>query len=85
MSKRNTTRLNPRHQDMVRAKIQASVIINRLQKHIAGKVDMSASQVTAARILLDKTLPNLQATELTGQDGGPVQVNILDPTRRPAE
>jgi hypothetical protein len=56
-------RLNRRHQDLVRAKIQASQIINRLRKHIEGEVELSATQVRAAEILLNKSLPNLQATE----------------------
>jgi hypothetical protein len=59
-------RLNPRHQDMVRAKIQATTIINRLMGCIRGKVELSPQQVAAARILLDKSLPNLNSTEVTG-------------------
>lgn len=54
------------HDESTRAKIQAAQIINRLQNHIDGKVDLTSSQVSAAKILLDKILPNLQATELSG-------------------
>lgn len=75
-------RLNPRHQDMVRAKIQASAIVHRLTECIKGKIDLSAQQVSAAKILLDKSIPNLTSTELSGPDGKDLTLNIVDPTRR---
>lgn len=59
---------------MVRSKIQASQIINRLTACIMGKVELSAAQVAAARILLDKSVPSLQSTELTGPNGGAITV-----------
>ena len=57
-------RLNPRHQQFVRDKIQSSQIINRLQNHIDGSVELSSTQVRAAEILLNKCVPNLQSTEV---------------------
>jgi hypothetical protein len=49
---------------MVRTKIQASQIINRLKKHVDGEVELTSTQVRAAEILLNKSLPNLQSTEV---------------------
>lgn len=67
-------RLNPRHSDMVRSKIQASQLVNRLTDHALGEIEMSATQVQAAKILLDKVLSNAPVlNELSGPDGGPVQ------------
>lgn len=57
-----------------RDKIRTSMLINRLQNHVAGRVEMSASQVRAAEILLRKRLPDLNSTELSGPGGGPVEV-----------
>jgi hypothetical protein len=37
---------------------------------------MSATQITAANILLRKVLPDLQATTHTGNEGGPVKIEI---------
>lgn len=51
-------RLNPRHQESVRAKIQASQLINRLQNHANGKNKMTATQIRAAEILLSKSVSN---------------------------
>lgn len=61
-----------------REKIRTSMLINRLERHVEGKVELSPSQVTAALGLLKKTAPDLQATELTGEGGGPLKVVIDD-------
>ena len=55
------------HDDKTREKIQTSQILNRLTNHVLGKVEMSASQVTAALGLIRKTLPDLQAIELKAE------------------
>ena len=61
--------LGKRHQDDVRAKIQASVIIGRLSKHVEGKLDLTNTQIKAAEILLKKTLPDLSQVQGPGDDG----------------
>tara|TARA_Y100000310_G_scaffold79766_1_gene76452 strand:- start:8283 stop:8519 length:237 start_codon:yes stop_codon:yes gene_type:complete len=58
-------RLNPRHQEMVRDKIQASQLINRLQKHVDGELELSVTQIRAIECLLDRSLPKLTATDIT--------------------
>jgi hypothetical protein len=57
--------LGKRHQDDVRAKIQASQIINRLYSAFEGKTELSAIQVNIGKTLLDKVLPDLKAIEQT--------------------
>jgi hypothetical protein len=52
-------RIRKHHQDDVRAKIQASQLINRLMGHIEGKTQLAPTQINAIKILLDKSLPNL--------------------------
>lgn len=56
-----------RHDDETRAKIQATVIIKRLQGLIAGTIDMPPHAVTAALGLLKKTLPDMQLVEHSGE------------------
>lgn len=51
-------RLNRRHSDEIRAKIQTSQLINRLQKHIDGELELSSTQIDAAKFLINKTLSN---------------------------
>lgn len=60
-------RLNPAHDDRTRAKIKTSQIINRLEKLVNGEIEMNAQQVTAAGILLKKTLPDLSAVTMDGK------------------
>lgn len=73
------------HPEEVKSKIQASQLINRLQENALSPVPlMDASQVKSASLLLNKVLPDLKAMELTGTDGGPVEIKqitrkIVDP------
>jgi hypothetical protein len=70
-------RLNKRHQQFVRDKIQASQLVNRLTNHALGKEEMTATQVRAAEVLLKKSVPDLSATELSGPNGGPVEGRVV--------
>ena len=70
-------RMRKTHQDDVRSKIQASVIIGRLAGHVSGEVDMSPTQIKAAEILLRKTLPDLATTEIIGNEDQPVVHKVV--------
>ena len=62
-------RLKPHHQDDIRAKIGVITIIHRLQGHVNGTVELSNTQIQAAKILLDKTMsnaPQIVDTAITG-------------------
>lgn len=52
------------HDQKTREKIRTTQLIKRLTDHALGEVEMTTSQVTAASVLIRKTLPDLQATEL---------------------
>ena len=66
-------RINKRHQDMIREKIRGSQLVNRLENHIlpddkTGQVvDMTPTQVNAALGLLKKVIPDLRASEISGE------------------
>lgn len=49
-----------------REKIKASMLINRLQDHAIGKIELSQTQVNAINILLKKVAPDLSAVEHSG-------------------
>lgn len=57
-------RLRKSHQDDVRTKIQTSQLINRLNDHALGKVDLSPTQVRAIEVLIKKTLPDLSQVQM---------------------
>jgi hypothetical protein len=68
-------------QDEVRAKIQVGNILDRVRKHLEGEIELSATQMKAAELLLRKSLPDLSSIEVTGAEGGPVQIDAaLSPT-----
>lgn len=67
-------RIHKLHQDDIRQKIQASNIIHRLQLHVDGEIELSATQVAAANSLLDRSVAKLQQIQHAGHDGGPLQI-----------
>lgn len=63
---------------MVRAKIQASELINVLQDHAMGITEeLSSSRMKAIEILLKKSVPDLSAVELTGDPEAPVVMKVI--------
>lgn len=65
------------HDDKTKRLIQASQLLNRLFSHANGEIEMTASQVNAAKVVIGKAIPDLKAMEITGADGGPVQVQQI--------
>lgn len=65
------------HDDETRAKIQASVLIDRMTKCVMGQITLDAQQVSCSKALLNKVLPDLQGVTLEGKDGGPISVRWL--------
>ena len=59
--------------DRTKIRIQTSQIVNRLEDHIFGNIKMEPSAVTAALGLLKKKLPDLAATEISGDPDKPIQ------------
>lgn len=66
-----------RHDEQTRAKIQAAQIINRMHACVMGEITLDAQQVSCAKTLLAKVLPDLQSTAITGDDGGPININVM--------
>ena len=78
------TRNNRFHDPKTRALIQASQLINVLQKHALGEdedgKELSSSRLKAIEILLKKTVPDLSATELSGDIENPLVVTAVERT-----
>lgn len=55
-----------RHDDETRKKIQAAQIINRMHACLMGKVTLDAQQVSCAKTLLNKVLPDLSSVQMDG-------------------
>jgi hypothetical protein len=61
MAARKDSRIKTKHREA----IQTSMLINRLSDHILGEVEMTSTQIRAAQILLNKSLPDLRASDDT--------------------
>lgn len=70
-------RLRKLHQEDVRAKIQTSQLINRLENHALNGLELSATQIKAIEVLIRKTLPDLSSIELSGDPDNPVAVQTI--------
>lgn len=67
--------MNKLHQEDVRSKIQASQLINVLQKHaLNGDGEISQSRMKAIEILLRKSVPDLSAVTLSSDESNPLQI-----------
>lgn len=70
-------RMRKTHQDDVRAKIQASQLINVLQNHALGLTEeLPQSRLKAIEILLKKTLPDLSQMDSNVKHSGEVGTTI---------
>ena len=69
-------RLRAYHQDEIRAKIQASQLVNRLTGHALGEVELTPTQIKAIEILLRKSLADLSAITISGDGNNPLEVNL---------
>ena len=62
-----TRALNVRQVESWRMGIKIGMIRSRLERHIMGELELSATQVRAAEILLRKVVPDLSSMEYKGQ------------------
>lgn len=71
-------RLNPRHSQMIRDKIQADHLIKVLQDHALGITDeIKPTRLKAIEMLLKKTVPDLSAVELSSDPEAPVVMKVI--------
>ena len=64
-----------KHQDDVRAKIQVSNLITRVNKYAMGDLtddDISPNRLNAIKLLLSKALPDLSSVQHTGDAQNPI-------------
>lgn len=64
------------HDTRTREKIRTSQLVNRLEAHAFGEVELTQTQVRSIEVLLKKTLPDLSTIEHTGEGGGPVKLEM---------
>jgi len=62
---------------ITRERIRTSLLIDRLQDHAEGKIEMTATQVRAAETLIDRTVPKLQSIQHSGDPQNPVGIALI--------
>lgn len=72
-----TPKLNPRHQQLIRDKIQAGLLVEKLQQCALEGLELTSQQMKAIEILLKKTVPDLSAVEMTGDPEAPVALKVI--------
>ena len=63
----------------IRAKIQTSVLIDRVHKYATGELsddEVSSNRLNAIKLLLSKSLPDLSSVEITGDPDNPVEMIV---------
>lgn len=77
-TKRNRNKEQSPLGDKSRAKIQTTQLVKRLQDNALDNLpnEMSSGQIASAIALIDRTLPKLSATELTGRGGGKLDTSL---------
>lgn len=70
--------IGKKHQEDVRRKIQASQLVNVLQNHALGESssELTQSRLKAIEILLRKSVPDLSAITLAGDEERPVKLEF---------
>ena len=72
------SRIRAYHQDEIRAKIQASQLVNVLQNHALGlsESELTPTRMKAIEILLRKSLSDLSSIQLTGNADQPIEHRV---------
>jgi hypothetical protein len=72
-----TAKLNPRHQQLIRDKINAGILVERLTECALGQLELTSQQMKAIEILLKKSVPDLTSVEMTGDADAPVLLKVI--------
>jgi hypothetical protein len=71
-------RLNLRQQEQTRSAIQTSQLVNRLQAYALGEIaEIEAGRLKAIEILLRKSLPDLSAITIGGDEESPLVIRQI--------
>lgn len=69
-------KFSPKLTEDWRAKIQTSMLVNRLTQIANGTADCSPTQMRALEVALRKTLPDLSAVTISGDPNAPVKLEF---------
>lgn len=67
-------RKEPKNRDSSYKLQSAMQLLNRLEKHAKGEIELTTTQVKAAQIFIGKYVPDLKAIEHSGNEQKPVRL-----------
>lgn len=67
-------RKEPKNRDSSYKLQSAMQLLNRLEKHAKGEIELTTTQVKAAQIVIGKYVPDLKAIEHSGNEQKPVRL-----------
>ena len=70
-------RKDPRNRDSSNKLQSAMQLLNRLISHVNGEIELSSSQVNAAKIVIGKYIPDLKSIEHSGKVDGQVTIEAI--------
>jgi hypothetical protein len=76
-------RLNKNHSESCLKRIRTSQLLNRVQDHALGQVEMSKTELTAACFLIERTLAKAEAPKELKVSGELTLVEILRQASQP--
>lgn len=65
-------RKNPKNRDSSNKLASATQLLNRLISHANGDIELTATQINAAKIVIGKYIPDLKAIEISGNSDKPL-------------
>lgn len=69
-------RIKKAHSENTKGEIKASQLLNRLFSHANGEIELTQSQINAARIFIAKYKADLKAIEISGNDEKPLAITF---------
>lgn len=74
---KSKSKLSAKVQEEYRAKIDINLICKSLKSHLEGTLDLSATQLRAAEILLKKVLPDLTSVTVNTDPDSPFLIKDI--------
>ena len=65
-------RKDPRNRDSSNKLQSAMQLLNRLTLHANGEIELTQTQINAAKIVIGKYIPDLKAIEISGNNDKPL-------------
>jgi hypothetical protein len=66
------------HDQATKDKIQTAMILNRFHRHLMGEIELSPTQVSCGRALINKVIPDLASTTIKGDADNPLTIVSKD-------